>query len=76
VFAVLVVPCDSRDLMWLLGEASPDKWGRLQSVHGLDDGAMSFRSNSSTNTLECVLRDSIAILWVVYVSDGGDVRIW
>jgi hypothetical protein len=31
VFAVLVVPCDGRDLMWLLGEASPDKWGRLHS---------------------------------------------
>jgi hypothetical protein len=45
VFAILDVPSDSRDVMRLLGEASPDKWGRLQSVHGLDDGAMSFRSN-------------------------------
>jgi len=25
------------------GETSPDKWGRLHSVHGLDDGVMIFR---------------------------------
>ena len=31
VFTVRVVPADSRYLMSLLGEASPDKWGRLYS---------------------------------------------
>ena len=28
-FALLVVPCDSRDLMWLSGEASPGKWAKV-----------------------------------------------
>jgi len=32
VFAVLDIPSDSRDVMRLLGEASPDKWGRLHSL--------------------------------------------
>ena len=32
VFAVLVTPCDYRDPMGLVGEASPDKRGRLHSL--------------------------------------------
>ena len=40
VFAVRVTPCGIRGLMGLGGEASPVKWGRLHSVHGLDDGVM------------------------------------
>jgi len=42
VFAVLPAPCGDWGLMGLGGEASPDKWGSLHSVHGLDDGVMIF----------------------------------
>ena len=31
VFAVLVIPSDSRDLVWVFREASPVKWGRLHA---------------------------------------------
>jgi len=45
VFALLVVPCDGRDLMWLLGEASPDKWGRLHSARvGDNAGSVGIQS--------------------------------
>ena len=35
VFAVPVTPCDHRDPMGLVGEASPVKWGRLHSFVNL-----------------------------------------
>ena len=35
VFVVLVTPCDHRDPMGLVGEASPVKWGRLHSFVNL-----------------------------------------
>ena len=31
VFAVLAIPSDSRDLVWVFREVSPVKWGRLHS---------------------------------------------
>ena len=43
VFAVSSEPCGDWGLEGLGLEASPDKWGRLHSVHGLDDGVMIFR---------------------------------
>ena len=43
VFAVLPAPYTDWGWTRLLEEASPDKWGRLHSIHGLEDGVMIFR---------------------------------